>query len=113
MSPEKILQMVDRTIIQSFKGGKDISDIKTQLNTRCTNFMKVLLKDESIKIEEVMATDWENLSSSRIKYVLYYIKNCNRRIDDLDWVLSNMDKFSGRNEEQMFGLIQLKDKLSK
>ena len=113
MSPEKILQMVDRTITQSFKGEKDIVDIKQQLNTRCVNFMKVLLKDETIDIDEVMVTDWENLKSSRIKYGVYYIRSCNKRIDDLDWVLSNKGKFTGRNEEQIFGLIKLKDKLSK
>ena len=113
MSPEKILQMVDRTIIQSFKGGKNIIDIKDQLKTRCGNFMKVLLKDETINIDEVMITEWEKLSSSRIKYGVFYIKNCNKRIDDLDWVLTNKDRFTGRNEEQIFGLIKLKDKLSK
>ena len=113
MSPEKILQMVDRTIVQSFKGGKDITYIKTQLATRTGNFLKVLLKDETINIDEILETDWENLSSSRVKYGVYYIKNCNKRIEDLNWILSNKGKFSNRNEEQIFGLMKLKDKLSK
>jgi len=113
MSPEKILRMVDRTITQSFKGGENIDDIKSQLRTRSVNFMKVLLKDKTIDVDEVMSTDWENLTSSRIKYGVYYIKNCSKRIDDLDWVLTNKNKFGGRNEEQIFGLIKLKDKLSK
>lgn len=104
--------MVDRTIKQSFKGDKDIIDIKKQLKTRCVNFMKVLLKDETLDIDEVMTSDWEDLKSSRIKYGVYYIRSCNKRIDDLDWVLNNKYKFTGRDESEIFGLIKLKDKLS-
>ena len=113
MSPEKILQMVDRTIVQSFKDGSEINDIKTQLNVRSSNFLRVLLKDETINIGEIMSTDWENITSSRIKYGVYYIKNCNKRIEDLDWILSNKDRFPNKNETQIFGLLKLKDKLSR
>lgn len=112
MSPEKILRMVDRTITQSFNDGSNIDDIKSHLNLRSSNFLKVLLKDETINIDEIMATDWENFTSSRIKYGVFYIKNCNKRIDDLDWIVMNKDKFPNKNESQIFGLLKLKDKLS-
>jgi len=113
MSPERILEMVDRTIIQSFKEGNVICDIQSQLNTRRYNFLKVLLKDETVDIEKLMSDDWGNLPSSRVKYGVYYIKNCNKRIEDLDWILLNKDRFPNKNESQIFGLLKLKDKLAK
>jgi predicted site-specific integrase-resolvase len=113
MSPERILEMVDRTIIQSFKEGNVISDIQSQLNTRRSNFLRVLLKDETINVEKIMSTDWVDLPSSKIKYGVYYIKNCNKRIEDLDWILLNKERFPNKNYSQIFSLLKLRDKLSK
>lgn len=112
MDANKILKMVDTTIIQAFKSGHDVNQIKDSLKTRCVNFKKVLLKDEKINIEAVLSANWDEITSSRERYGSFYIRSCKRRIEDLDWVLRSKMKFYNKTEEQIFNLIKLKDKLS-
>ncbi len=112
MDADKILKMVDTTIIQSFKNGHDVNQIKDSLEIRCVNFKKVLLKDETINIEAVLSANWDEITSSRQRYGSFYIRSCIKRIEDLNWVLKSKMKFYNKTEEQIFNFVKLKDKLS-
>ena len=55
---------------------------------------------------------WTKVESSRVKYHLYYISHCLKRIEDINWCLTHRLKFYEYSSLQLFNLIKLKEKLS-
>lgn len=109
MNKDKVLNMVDRIILNHFRDGFNIIEIESNLELRCENFMKVLLKDETIDIDNVLSMPYEELKIPRTKYGVFYIKSCKKRIKDLNWINNNKINFQNKSDEQIFKLIKLKD----
>ena len=55
---------------------------------------------------------WPMIDSSRIKYNIFYITHCLKRMEDIDWIVKNRLKFHEYDRLQIFNLIKLKEKLS-
>ena len=113
MNKERIYDMVDRNIIESFSKGFAVSVIQSELNIKIQNFTKTLKKDSSIDIEHLINLDFNELGPARTRYGITYLKHCRKRLIDLNWLSSNKSKFRHLSNSQVFKLIQLKDKLSK
>lgn len=109
MNKDKVLNMVDRIILNHFRDGGNVIDIESNLELRCQNFLKVLLKDDTINIDSVMSLPYDEIKIPRTKYGVFYIKSCKKRIKDLGWLKKNKNKFSNKSDEQIFKLIKLKD----
>lgn len=112
MKKESIHDMVDRKIIESFSNGFAVYWIKTELETKINNFIKVFEKD-NIDTEHLMNLDFNELGPARTRYGITYIKHCRKRIEDLKWLENKKYKFRHLSNSQFFRLLQLKDKLSK
>jgi hypothetical protein len=112
MDKNRIHEMIDRKIIESFKQGDDIIAIQNELSKRFSNFKKSLENDKSIDIKKLMALDFNEIETKRMRYGITYIKQCEKRIKDLDLILEKKINFRKYSNSQAFNLLRLKDKLS-
>lgn len=112
MEKSGIYNMIDRRIIESFSMGLSIDIVKLELGTKINNFTKVFEKD-SISVDSLINLPFNELGPARTRYGITYIKHCKKRLNDLTWIEKNKFKFKLFSNSQIFGLVQLKDKLSR
>lgn len=109
MDESRIRSMVDRKITESFMSGLSISSIQSDLKVKINNFKKTISRD-NIDFESLYNQYFEDINPIRHRYGITYIKQCEKRIKDLDWLLNNKSKFNLSNFK-IFKLIQFKEKL--
>lgn len=102
---------IDNLIIKSIKNDYTLSEISNELKNRCNNIFKIIINDYKC-MDGFLKSDVSN-KESKYKYIQEYIRCCDKRSNDLDWLIKNKDKFKGLKNENLFGLIKLKDKLNK
>lgn len=116
-----VTNIVDRSLTDLFKQGSGFLDTKENLRLRTVRLRTSLEKDmrtcellKDVDPDVLLYTPefWKNVESSRVKYHLYYISHCLKRIDDINWCLKNRLKFYEYSPLQLFNLIKLKEKLS-
>jgi hypothetical protein len=112
MDERRINDMVDKKIIESLRMKCTISDIQSELKTRMNNFTKSIKVDTAINYDKLYNTNFEDIKIVRHRYGITYIKQCQKRVNDLNWILDNKSKFERYSNFEIFKLIQLKDKLS-
>ena len=112
MDKNRIHDMIDRDVLKSFTKGNDISFIKNDLSNRFSNFKKSLELDKSININELMSLDFDEIESKRIRFGITYIKHCQKRIKDLNWILDKKSEFEHLTNSKIFKLILFKEKMS-
>ncbi len=110
MDPIRINDMVDRKIISSFQEGFSIGAIQSDLTIRMNNFKKILEKD-GIDANELLFIKYEDIPQIRHRYGITYMKQCEKRINDLTWILSNKYKFKHLENSKIFSLLKFKEKL--
>jgi hypothetical protein len=111
MDKSRINDMVDRKITEAFRNGVSIGAVKSDLIVRMSNFKKTITKD-NVDISELYNKDFSEITQIRHRYGITYIKQCEKRLKDLDWILENKSKFSHFPNSKIFKLIQFKDKIS-
>ena len=110
MDKSRINDMVDRKITEAFRNGVSIGAVKSDLVVRMSNFKKTITKD-NVDITELYNKDFSEIPQIRHRYGITYIKQCEKRLKDLDWILENKFKFSHFPNSKIFKLIQFKEKL--
>jgi hypothetical protein len=113
MKAESVFNMIDKKIIEHLVEGHAIpviqKDLSDKMNKFCDNIRQADAKADVLKLL-MMETD--QITPSKTKWQVIYIKVCSQRIKDLDWLVKNKYKFPGRSNSQVFKLIKLKEKLS-
>ncbi len=112
MDKNRINDMVDRKIVEAFKTGISIGAIQSDLKVRIKNFTKTITSDPNVSYDELYSTKFEDIKVVRQRYGITYIKQCEKRIKDLNWILDKKTKFRRYSNSEIFKLIQLKEKLS-
>lgn len=113
MDINRINDMVDRKVIQSFQDGFSIGAIQSDLMVRMKNFTKTIEKDGSVSYQDLYQLEFDKISNIRLRYGITYIKQCERRIKDLSWIFEKKKRFPGYTNSQIFKMIQFKEKLEK
>ena len=111
MDINRINDMVDRKVVQSLQEGFSIGAIQSDLIVRMKNFTKTIEKDGSMVYQDLYNSEFDKISNIRLRYGITYIKQCEKRLKDLDWILDNKFKFNFENSK-IFKLIQFKEKLT-
>jgi hypothetical protein len=115
-----VINIVDRNLEDLLKEGSGFLETKKNLKLRTQKIKENLIRDmktsevlKNINVDLLLSSPekWSLIESSRIKYYLYYITQCLKRIDDIDWCVRNRLRFYDYNSLQLFNLIKLKDKL--
>ena len=112
MDKNRINDMVDRKIIECFKEGISIGAIQSDLKVRIQNFTKTINNDSNVNFDELYNTKFEDIKVVRQRYGITYIKQCEKRIKDLNWIFNNKSKLRRYSNSEIFKLIQFKEKLS-
>jgi hypothetical protein len=121
--PSKIsvMNIIDNSLIDLLKKGSGFVDTRENLTKRTVRLKESLEKDmkacellKNVDPDILLYTPdfWKNVESSRVKYHIYYISHCLKRIEDINWCLKNRLRFYKYSKLQLFNLIKLKEKLS-
>jgi hypothetical protein len=111
MDKSRINDMVDRKITEAFRNGVSIGAVKSDLIVRMNNFKKTIIKD-NVDIASLYDKEFSDIPQIRHRYGITYIKQCEKRLKDLDWILANKYKFSHFPNSKIFKLVQFKEKIS-
>ena len=106
MDISKINDMVDRKIIESFREGISIGAIQSDLKVRIKNFIKTITNDTSVIYDDLYNTNFDDIKVVRHRYGITYIKQCEKRINDLTWILDRKYKLRRYSNSEIFRLIQ-------
>jgi len=113
MDKERINDMVDRKIVTAFQEGLSIGAIQSDLKVRIKNFTKTIDNDKTVTYDELYNSEFENITTIRFRYGITYIKQCEKRLKDLEWIFDKKKRFPGYTNSQIFKMIQFKEKLEK
>lgn len=111
MTKERINDMVDKRIIDAFNEGLSIGAVKSDLKVRINNFTMTIVKD-GIKVSDLYNKEFLEVEPLRHRYGITYIKHCEKRINDLNWINERRGSFKDQSNSKMFNLIKFKDKIS-
>lgn len=111
MRYDKVKSLIDKNIADKLKR-ITLFDLVEDLIERVNKFKGIAMRDFGIDAEDVLkSSNIDEMESSRLRYNLYYIVHCRLRLFDLKWAIENESKFKKWNNEQIFKLIILKEKL--
>lgn len=111
MDKSRINDMVDRKIIEAFKEGISVGAIQSDLKVRIKNFIKTITNDSSVVYDDLYKANFDDIKVVRHRYGITYIKQCEKRINDLNWILDKKVKLRRYSNSQIFKLIQFKEKI--
>ena len=110
MKKEQIETMIDKKIETKFSTGSMPNQVISELLTMANNINKTLARD-NITLDDYRGVEWESIDKVRVKYAIHYIKHCNKRIFDLDWVKSKRLVLS-INYWKIWRLFMFKEKMT-
>jgi hypothetical protein len=113
MTKERITEMIDKKILESFSNGFAIKVIQNQLEEKANKFAANIKQDPTVDLLRLLSLEFDQVAPVRTKFGVAYIKQSLKRIKDLEWVKKNKYKFPQHSSSQVFNLLKLKEKLSK
>ncbi len=113
MTKDRISEMIDKKILESFSNGFAIRVIQNELEEKANKFAATIKQDPTVDLLKLLTLEFDQVAPVRTKFGVAYIKHCMKRVKDLDWLKKNKHKFSNLSNSQVFSLLKLKDKLSK
>lgn len=111
MDKNRIDEMVDRKIIDGLNKEIKITEIQSDLNTRMLNFEKTINRLGG-NFKELYSKKFDEIEQIRERYGITYIKQCEKRILDLNWIMNNSIRFNQFDYKKMFEIVRFRDKLN-
>jgi hypothetical protein len=112
MEKETIRKLVLNNVLKHLKENKDINYIKTELFNKIHKFIEIISRNEDIDVYELLTYDPDTITPDVTKYRIMYINECNKRINDLSWIVENKKKFPKLDFYKIFKLLLLKERLT-
>jgi len=117
-----VQRKVDGDIVKHLQNHQPITSLQSELTNRITGMRSAIEKiNPNRDIDFVISTfkneNWMlEINSTREEYFFYYIYFLQKRVRDLQWILSNrfkgpQIKFSHLFNDQIFKLIKLRERL--
>lgn len=108
MRSEKILEHIDKTIIERIKNGERWCSIISYLKD---NIVRYKRRDGYIQVsEKYLINNWDRIEWKKRMTTMLVIQS-NRRISDINWIKKSHSKFPQLGSVGMYKLLLLKDKL--
>ena len=110
MDANRINEMVDKKIVEFLSKGSSITDIESDLVLRMNNFKKSISTQEDFL--SLYDREFSQIPEIRFRYGITYIKQCEKRLGDLDWILKNRSIFKTFTDLKLFKLLLFMDKIT-
>jgi len=110
MKKEQIENMIDKKIEKSLTEKESISTVMEELSRMSTNIAKSLAKIE-VCVEDFNGVEFDAIEPVRVRYVVHYVRHCQKRKRDLVWLLRKSIQLKKTNPE-MFKLLKFKEKMT-
>lgn len=108
MEPEKVLQHIDRQVVDQINLGQRWDDILFNLTCNIKRYKK---RDGYIQVsEKYLINNWDRIEWKKRLTTMLVIQSI-RRIDDIKWIIENHKRFPRYDSIKMYKMISLKDKL--
>lgn len=108
MRPDKIVEYVDKFVVDQIQLGLRWSDIQILLDERIIKYKK---RDSYIQVsEKYLVNNWDRIEWRKRMSTMLVIQNL-KRISDIKWIKENHYKFPQLGSVGMYKLLTLKDKL--
>lgn len=109
MAPERIESFIDKKIQGFLSDGESYEFVTDNLKDCIERFKQ---RDSFIKVgKRYLLNNWSQIAFKK-RYTSYYVMYSTKRLSDIEWIVKNKEKFPTYQRTKMFGLVQLKDKLS-
>jgi hypothetical protein len=110
---KSVANLIDNNIKDKLKE-VCLLDLISDLSERTIKFAGLIETNfPGTKAEVVLQRrDYDSIESAKLKYYVCYIHHCNKRVENLAWILKNRLRFHQFDNIKVFNLIQLKEKLS-
>ena len=113
MTRESIKNLINKRVETSLGEGLDIDTIISVLNDRIIKFISIIKKDSLYDVNRLLVcSDPDSITPTRIRYLVFYVNESNKCINELNWMIANKNRFPNLNNYKLFKLLLLKDKLS-
>jgi hypothetical protein len=108
MSPNRVLHHVDKSVADKIKNGQRWDDILYYLEDNIKRYKK---RDSYIRVSErYLVNNWDRIQWKKRMTTMLVIQY-SRRVDDINWIKKNHQKFPQFGSLKMYKMISLKDKL--
>lgn len=111
MDKNRINEMVDKKIVEFLSKGSSIGEIESDLVLRMNNFKKTIATKHDF--QQLYDKEFSQIPEIRFRYGITYIKQCEKRLADLDWMLKNRPLFKTFTDLKLFKLLLFRDKVTK
>ena len=117
MKLESLKGVIDKKIDASLCDKIALDEIQFDLKLKSERFSEILQNNipENTDVDKLFSVnDYESFPTCyepKIKFCVFYIKHCNQRINDIEWILKNKSKFRRFNDKQLVGLIKFREKI--
>mgnify|MGYP001029119070 CR=1 FL=1 len=109
MNPSRIEKFIDTKIQNLLVEGESYSVVINNLKDSIERFQK---REGFIRVSKrYLLKNWTQVHFKK-RYTTYYVMYSTKRLHDMEWIVKNTSKFPTYQRSKMFGLVQLKDKLS-
>lgn len=109
MKKEQIENMIDKKIEKSLSENSIISKTIEELCVMSSNIIKALSNIE-YKVEDYDGIEFDMIKPARARYVVHYVRHCEKRKSDLMWLIKKKELLD-KTSEEMFRLVKFKDKM--
>jgi hypothetical protein len=108
MRPEKVLQHIDKQVIEQISLGQRWEDILFNLSCNVKRYKK---RQGYIQVsEKYLINNWDRIEWKKRLTTMLVIQSI-RRIDDIKWIIENHKSFPRYGSSKMYKMLSLKDKL--
>ncbi len=109
MRHTRIEKHIDARISARICEGYTLESIRDYL---ISNIKKKREHEKFLKISKfLLLRNWNGLESGA-KYTTYYAMHCSKRLEDIEWLLENRDKFPRLTNDKLFNMVLFKEKIT-
>ena len=108
MKHTRVSTHIDDKILENLSTGVPFDKVISEIEARCETF-KARDSYLPIPIGELLH-NWKYIES-RSRYISFYVAHSAKRIEDLNWLVANKERFPDLNNSKLFRLIKFKEEL--
>jgi len=105
---EQIEDIIDEKIGNKFSTGSVVNLVIRDLNIMINSKIN---KNKSI-VKDYKDIEWDSIENARIKFDIHYIRHCEKRISDMNWISKKREQKISINYWELWRLLKFRELMS-